>query len=231
VVAGSLCLWLATRKKAVATARLAHGRATPACTAATDAWRPDGGGCNWISALGVVPFSDLAASGSADGTVRFWRCDAQESALEQVYQAAVPGQARTSGKARVRRVGARRDGRNRPPAPRDDSSRWHRRSCARAHRRDALSLAVSCALSLVCPLSVRGALSLSLSSALHCVSARFNAPFHSVGFVNAIEIAQTSRRFAVAAVGQEHRLGRWFTDKSAHNGIAIVQLPAGLSSA
>jgi len=48
------------------------------------------------------------------------------------------------------------------------------------------------------------------------------------GFINAIEVAQKSRRFAVAAVGQEHRLGRWFVDKEASNGLALVPLPREL---
>ena len=45
------------------------------------------------------------------------------------------------------------------------------------------------------------------------------------GFVNGLAIAP-SGRYVAAAVAQEHRLGRWFRDASARNGVAIVPLPA-----
>ena len=44
------------------------------------------------------------------------------------------------------------------------------------------------------------------------------------GFVNGLAIAK-SGRFFVAAVGQEHRLGRWSRIKEARNGAQLVQLP------
>jgi hypothetical protein len=50
------------------------------------------------------------------------------------------------------------------------------------------------------------------------------------GFINGIAIAQTSRRFAVVATAKEHRLGRWFLDPSAQNGIAVIPLPPGLAA-
>ncbi|KAJ1622489.1 WD40-repeat-containing domain protein [Pavlovales sp. CCMP2436] len=77
---GSLCLWIATRKKPVATVRNAHGPGSNA-----------GAPCNWISAIGALPGTDLAATGAADGHVRFWRCDAERNSLEQVYSIPVPG--------------------------------------------------------------------------------------------------------------------------------------------
>lgn len=85
---GALSLWLVTRKKPVATVHCAHGASTPAGEGSA----ADGGSCNWISALCAVRNSDLALSGSADGFLRFWRCDAQENALEQVHSVAVPGE-------------------------------------------------------------------------------------------------------------------------------------------
>ena len=47
------------------------------------------------------------------------------------------------------------------------------------------------------------------------------------GFVNALAVAP-SGRFVAAAVGQEHRLGRWFRDKEARNSLCIVPLPSAL---
>ena len=47
------------------------------------------------------------------------------------------------------------------------------------------------------------------------------------GFVNGLVVAP-SGRFAVAAVGQEHRLGRWSRVREAKNGCAVVALPAEL---
>ena len=45
-----------------------------------------------------------------------------------------------------------------------------------------------------------------------------------VGFVNGLAVAP-SGRFVVAAVGQEHRLGRWFRIPEARNSLAVVPLP------
>lgn len=44
------------------------------------------------------------------------------------------------------------------------------------------------------------------------------------GFVNGLRVA-TSARFAVAAIGQEHRLGRWEKISNAINGICVIPLP------
>mmetsp|Transcript_41402 Transcript_41402/g.134748 ORF Transcript_41402/g.134748 Transcript_41402/m.134748 type:complete len:628 (+) Transcript_41402:695-2578(+) len=52
------------------------------------------------------------------------------------------------------------------------------------------------------------------------------SPIHSVpltGFVNGIALAR-SGKFVAAAVGQEHRLGRWFRLPEARNSLAIVPL-------
>ncbi|KAG5183169.1 WD40-repeat-containing domain protein [Tribonema minus] len=45
------------------------------------------------------------------------------------------------------------------------------------------------------------------------------------GFVNGLSVASTGR-FAVAAVGQDHRLGRWERQKDARNRVCIVPLTA-----
>ena len=47
------------------------------------------------------------------------------------------------------------------------------------------------------------------------------------GFVNGIAVAP-SGKFLAVAVGQEHRLGRWFKIPEARNSVVIVPLPAPL---
>ncbi len=46
------------------------------------------------------------------------------------------------------------------------------------------------------------------------------------GFVNGLAVSSTGT-FLVAAVGQEHRLGRWEHLKKARNEVCVVQLPSG----
>ncbi|KAL3895953.1 MAG: hypothetical protein SGPRY_013387, partial [Prymnesium sp.] len=45
-----------------------------------------------------------------------------------------------------------------------------------------------------------------------------------VGFVNGIAVAP-SGKFVACAVGQEHRLGRWFRIPQARNSLCLVPLP------
>ena len=48
------------------------------------------------------------------------------------------------------------------------------------------------------------------------------------GYVNGMAMSK-SGKFMVAAVGQEHKLGRWAPIKAAKNGLAIAKLPCDLS--
>ena len=47
------------------------------------------------------------------------------------------------------------------------------------------------------------------------------------GFVNGLAVAP-SGKFVACAVGQEHRLGRWFRVKDARNSLVIVPLPSSM---
>ena len=47
--------------------------------------------------------------------------------------------------------------------------------------------------------------------------------FLQTGFVNDLKFS-SSGEFLVAAVGQEHRLGRWWRNKAAKNSIVIIPL-------
>lgn len=46
------------------------------------------------------------------------------------------------------------------------------------------------------------------------------------GFINGLAVSSTGK-FVVAAVGQEHRLGRWEHQKNARNEVCVVPLPSG----
>jgi ribosomal RNA-processing protein 9 len=70
---GSLCMWKESQKKPVATIRAAHGMdsgATP----------------RWISSMASLKVSDLLATGSHDGYLRFWKADAEDRSLSPVAQ-------------------------------------------------------------------------------------------------------------------------------------------------
>lgn len=49
------------------------------------------------------------------------------------------------------------------------------------------------------------------------------------GFVNGMAFESTGR-FLVAAIGQEHRLGRWERLAGAKNGLAVIPLPLDRSN-
>jgi len=93
----------------------------------------------WLSSISTLPFTDVLASGSYDGHLRFWKCKPEEK------------------KEKLKSIGS-------------------------------------------IPMK---------------------------GFINGIKFASDAR-FVVAAVGSEHRLGRWDVDKSGKNGIQIVKLSENL---
>ncbi|KAL1743643.1 WD40-repeat-containing domain protein [Schizophyllum fasciatum] len=67
---GSICLWSTQKKKPIFTRPLAHGlHETPSETEGV-VQTP-----RWITALASLHYSDLFASGSWDGTIRFWKLD------------------------------------------------------------------------------------------------------------------------------------------------------------
>ena len=81
---GSLSLWCSTKKRPVFISRFAHGTGETSSrsnqvdeisfsTGADVETLLSGGYCNWITALAVLPNSDLIATGSGDGFIRLWR--------------------------------------------------------------------------------------------------------------------------------------------------------------
>ncbi|KAJ3016037.1 pre-rRNA processing protein [Thoreauomyces humboldtii] len=80
---GAISLWNINRKKPMFTklrahgpgSKLTHGHSTPENPAPTaDGAFPEGG-CGGITSLAAVKYSDMFASGSADGYIRLWKVD------------------------------------------------------------------------------------------------------------------------------------------------------------
>jgi len=73
---GSIAVWFAAKKRPACVIPRAHGFGLP-----------------WISALAAVPFTDLFASGSCDGFVRFWKVILNQSgaSVKQISQIPVEG--------------------------------------------------------------------------------------------------------------------------------------------
>eukprot|EP00941_MAST-03F_sp_MAST-3F-sp1_P002020 g2020.t1 len=83
---GHLCLWNNARKKPCHVIRFAHGEDTTA-----EEWASEGTP-NWITSVAVLQDTDVVASGSRDGKVRFWKADLSgRGCLRPVATATVEG--------------------------------------------------------------------------------------------------------------------------------------------
>ncbi|KAG8241615.1 pre-rRNA processing protein [Homalodisca vitripennis] len=118
---GQICLWGVLKKKPLCIIHGAHG---------VDLSNNQP---NWINSISCLPNSDLIASGSSDGYLRFWKCEEN----------------------------------------------------------------------------------------FRNISPLFTVPV--TGFINAISFSK-DETFLVIGVGQEHRLGRWFTEKRAKNSLIFIPL-------
>ena len=74
---GSLCLWKEGQKKPAATVKAAHGL--------------DKNNARWISSLSCVKVSDVAATGSYDGNLKFWSVDTENNRLKHIVDIPVEG--------------------------------------------------------------------------------------------------------------------------------------------
>ena len=83
---GSICLWSTGKKKPIFSQSLAHGLHT--FNSATEG--PVQTPC-WITALACLPYGDLFASGSWDGSVRLWRIAEGGRAFSSVGQLDIGG--------------------------------------------------------------------------------------------------------------------------------------------
>lgn len=221
---GSLALWFAMKKKPAVLVPAAHGYSAVGIP-------------RWISAIGCLKQSDLVVSGSNDGSVRLWRADVEARSLEQVSS---DWHARGGFNARLHRCFATlNSGKGKPLL-------LLKRSCLRREPCTLLPSLIrlhvckwggNCqenrGVSVSCPTAFvrghQGAKVSCLVSGVRCLGYRpvqvASVPLE--GFVNGLAVSSTGK-FLVAAVGQEHRLGRWEHQKKARNEICVVPLPSGV---
>ncbi|GAB1602063.1 U3 small nucleolar RNA-interacting protein 2-like [Argonauta hians] len=78
-----LCLWNVSKKKPMSVQVKAHCGVKNGLPAAA--------GDNWISAVAALQHTDLVASGSKDGYLRFWKCTPGFKALKTLFSIPMPG--------------------------------------------------------------------------------------------------------------------------------------------
>jgi ribosomal RNA-processing protein 9 len=91
---GALSLWSVGKKKPVFTRLRAHGvkehheiELDPHFLATVEGEE----GCNWITALAALPYSDLFASGSSDGFIKLWQVDPSFKSFSLITSIPVKG--------------------------------------------------------------------------------------------------------------------------------------------
>ncbi|KAI8619927.1 WD40-repeat-containing domain protein [Chytriomyces sp. MP71] len=84
---GAISLWTATKKKPIFTKPEAHGPVPTRPENDTVSAAP----CHWITALAVVRYSDLFASGSCDGFVRLWQVSGDKKYFSPVLAVPIMG--------------------------------------------------------------------------------------------------------------------------------------------
>ncbi|KAJ3411630.1 pre-rRNA processing protein [Chytridiales sp. JEL 0842] len=183
---GAISLWTVTRKKPLYTRLKAHGIDAIETGGITQeekdkrASMSGGLDCNWITSLATVRYSDMFASGSADGFVRLWRLAENKRSFSLLTS--IPMTGFING---LRFFEA-------PPVPKieelDETS-------------DEPNGATNSAKQLT-------------SAAARRAAARAAAEKKAVPNV----------LYLAAAVGQEHRLGRWWKLKGVRNEVKIITL-------
>uniref|UniRef100_A0A0L8GPK9 Ribosomal RNA-processing protein 9 n=1 Tax=Octopus bimaculoides TaxID=37653 RepID=A0A0L8GPK9_OCTBM len=78
-----LCLWNVAKKKPVAVCVKAHSGAKDGVNTMA--------GENWISSVAAMQHTDLVASGSKDGFLRFWKCGQGFKNLKSLFTVQIPG--------------------------------------------------------------------------------------------------------------------------------------------
>merc|ERR1712142_1207762 len=71
---GGLALWTVGKKKPLTQFAKAHSGINLRSKWTPDGVQPPGTNVHWISAVAAAPCSNLVASGSSDGHIRFWKC-------------------------------------------------------------------------------------------------------------------------------------------------------------
>lgn len=207
---GSLSLWHTSKKKPVYTRYRAHGAASaPAAGAGAGAADADADAdalapssllaapenTCWISAVAHCPSSDVIASGSGDGFIRLWRL---------VTEAELSASASAAGDDDDEDESSEGEG-GEADTPEARKAKETRRRGRRLLRLVNLSGVEANRAS-----AFRGLVALG---AIPCP-----------GMVNGLAFSADGR-LLVAAVGQEHRLGAWYKNRAARNGVVFIRMP------
>jgi len=196
---GALSLWHVSKKHPVYTRQAAHAVPPPA---------DDGGGIHaapqlthWVTALAHCPGSDVLASGSGDGFLRLWR-------LVSEQELAPPGRGGVSDDDEDDEDEGGGGGGG------GGGEAGAGAACSADDRRRARRLL---------------RITLSTTEAVRATAFRgivaLGSPIPVAGVINGIAFSADGR-LLVAAVGHEHRLGAWYKNRAARDGVLFVRLPA-----
>lgn len=230
---GNICLWNIHKKKPVFTVALAHGLDPPLPLdesfaereLAPDTKAPSPPQPRWITALATVPYSDLVLSGSWDGFVRAWRVSPDRRRIEAVGVVGAihnsAGSENPTSDTMTNGLNGHMDvemnGENKP-----QSNRESMRDDRKAAGDEAKPLIKGIINDLaVFDRSERNTNVLSQEDLLKPAGSkkakRRKGKVGAVGSGEGVCI--------VAAVGSEHRLGRWKKVKGARNGAVVFEVP------
>lgn len=214
---GTITLWSVQKKNPLFAVPRAHGVEQSLCIDDVSAEaKPDPGKVipppqpRWITALKTVPYSDLILSGSWDGYIRVWRLSEDKKCLEAVGVLGATEKQETTHFAN--------DVSSLSQNITDLESSFHGLSDSEAPDTEKQSNS-----SLVFP-SLPTVSSFSQKS-------RSSPPFVVKGFINDISVFERGSRgrdglCVVAAVGKEHKFGRWMKPiTGAKNGGVVFEIP------
>ncbi|XP_041347577.1 U3 small nucleolar RNA-interacting protein 2-like isoform X2 [Gigantopelta aegis] len=90
----SISLWGVMKKKPLFTVKNAHGSQNPNSAQNPDTTQNKQTSVyqeNWITSISSMQYTDLIASGSKDGCVRFWKCGEDFKSLKQIFSVPLKG--------------------------------------------------------------------------------------------------------------------------------------------
>jgi ribosomal RNA-processing protein 9 len=180
---GAISLWINSKKKPLYTRLKCHGAGSPILMngAETVLGQDFGDGCCWITSLTTIRYSDLFASGSADGYIRFWKLSATKKSFSLVNCIPVAGFVNSLAFF------------NAPPLNNHDKERAEEKA-------DAVQ-----------------EFGTSEAGKRILKDAENSKERHQIG---------NNELYIAAAIGPEHRLGRWWKMKGIKNSILVSSLGA-----
>ncbi|KAJ3141048.1 pre-rRNA processing protein [Geranomyces variabilis] len=212
---GAISLWNVNRKKPLFTKLRAHGVgsrtmtpvvATPVEGETTPTTAADAvvvvsesemeGRCGGITALAAVKYTDMFASGSADGYLRLWKVDAGKKRFTMIACIPMPGFINSLAFFEA------------PSVPADTPKQKSDTNTTPTTDADASSTPSSTP---------------TTSAAARLASARAAAAQASSAGKTSRVTEKDSLHLAIA-IGQEHRLGRWWRIKDVRNEVRVLDL-------